>query len=216
MSKQKIGILGTGNVGQVLASGFAALGHDVKLGARDAKNEKAAAWVAKTGAHASAGTFADAAKFGDVIILATLWAGTKNALDLAGPDNLAGKVVIDAANPLDFSKGAPTLAIGHTDSGGESVQRWLPKARVVKAFNIVGNQHMVNPSFPGGKPDLFIAGNDEAAKKTVTELAAELGWPTIDVGGIEGSRYLEPLAMLWIGHFIKYGNGDHAFALLRK
>jgi predicted dinucleotide-binding enzyme len=216
MSKQKIGVLGTGDVGQVLGGGFAALGHDVKIGGRDAKNEKAAAWVSKTGAHASAGTFEDAAKFGDVIILATLWTGTKSALDLAGPDNFAGKVVIDATNPLDFSKGAPTLAVGHTDSGGEQVQRWLPKAHVVKAFNIVGNPHMVNPSFPGGKPDMFIAGNDEAAKKTVSELCQALGWPVIDVGGIEKSRYLEPLAMLWIDYFIRNKTGSHAFSLLRK
>src|SRR3954465_13773963 len=111
MSKQKIGILGTGDVGQVLGAGFAALGHEVKLGSRDAANPKAVAWAEKNGPHASAGTFADAACFGEVIILATAWGGTPNALELAGPDNFAGKAVIDAVNPLDFSKGAPpTLA----------------------------------------------------------------------------------------------------------
>jgi predicted dinucleotide-binding enzyme len=218
MSKQRIGVLGTGDVGRVLAAGFAALGHDVKLGSRDAKNPKAVEWAEKNGAHASAGTFADAAKFGEVIIVATNWAGTKNAIELAGFDNFAGKVVIDSTNPLDFSKGAPpTLAIGTTDSAGESIQRWLPKAHVVKAFNIVGNPHMVNPSFPTGKPDMFICGDDEGAKKTVAALCTELGWPgAVDIGGITGARYLEPMAMVWISVFFKTGSGAHALALLRK
>src|SRR5262249_23517291 len=152
--------------------------HEVKLGSRDAKNPKAVEWAEKTGAHASNGTFADAARFGDVVIVATNWEGTLNALELAGPDSFAGKVVIDTTNPLDFSKGAPpTLAVGTTDSAGEIIQRFLPKAHVVKAFNIVGNPHMVAPSFPGGKPDMFICGDDEGAKKTVTELCTALGWP---------------------------------------
>jgi hypothetical protein len=218
MSKQRIGILGTGDVGRVLGSGFAALGHDVKLGSRDAQNPKAVEWAAAAGAHASAGTFADAASFGEVILLALNWNGAKNAIELAGPDNFAGKVVIDAINPLDFSKGAPpTLSVGTTDSAGEQIQRMLPKARVVKCFNIVGNPHMVNPSFPGRKPDMFICGDDEEAKKTVTELCTELGWPgTIDIGGILCARYLEPMAMVWISYFFKTKNGDHALALLRK
>jgi predicted dinucleotide-binding enzyme len=218
MSKQKIGVLGTGDVGRVLGAGFAALGHEVKLGSRDAKNPKAVEWAEKNGAHASAGTFADAAKFGDVVILALNWDGTLNALELAGPDSFAGKVVIDATNPLDFSKGAPpTLAVGTTDSAGEIIQRFLPKARVVKAFNIVGNPHMVNPSFPGGEPAMFICGDDEGAKKTVTELCTELGWPgAVDIGGILCARYLEPMAMVWISYFFKTGSGAHALALLRK
>jgi NADPH-dependent F420 reductase len=218
MTKLKIGVLGTGDVGQVLGAGLAALGHEVKIGSRDAKNPKAVEWAEKNGAHASAGTFADAAKFGDVIILAASWTAMQSLLELAGPDNFAGKVVIDATNPLDFSKGAPpTLAIGTTDSAGEQIQRWLPKARVVKAFNIVGNPHMVNPSFPGGKPDMFICGDDEAAKKTVTEICTELGWPgAVDIGGLICARYLEPMAMVWISYFFKTGSGAHALALLRK
>ncbi|APR84329.1 NADPH-dependent F420 reductase [Minicystis rosea] len=150
MKKLKIGILGTGDVGRALGTGFAALGHEVKIGSRDAQNPKAVEWAEKHGPGASAGTFADAAKFGDVIILALLWTGAKNALELAGLDNLAGKVLIDTTNPLDFSQGAPpTLSVGTTDSAGEQIQRFVPKARVVKGFNVVGNQHMVNPSFPG-------------------------------------------------------------------
>jgi predicted dinucleotide-binding enzyme len=218
MSKLKIGVLGTGDVGQVLASGFAALGHEVKLGSRDAANPKAVEWAKKNGPNASAGTFADAAKFADVIILALLWTGTKNALELAGFENFAGKVVIDTTNPLDFSKGAPpTLSVGTTDSAGEQIQRLLPKAHVVKCFNIVGNPHMVKPSFPDGKPTMFICGDDEGAKKTVTDLCTELGWAgTADIGGIAASRYLEPMAMVWISYFFKTGSGNHALALLKK
>src|SRR5712692_3391188 len=182
----KIGILGTGDVGRVLGSGFVALGHEVKMGSRDPGGEKVKTWVAKTGKGTSAGSFAEAASFAEVAVLATLWSGTENALRLADPNNLAGKVVIDATNPLVFTPGPlPSLALGHTDSGGEQVQRWLPKARVVKCFNIVGNANMVNPQFPGGPPDMFICGNDANAKKTVTDVCRAFGWPVIDIGGIE-------------------------------
>lgn len=217
MSKLKIGVLGSGDVGRVLGGGFAALGHDVKIGTRDPASEKVTAWVAKTGANASAGTFAEAAAFGDVLILATLWSGTESALRLAGEDNLAGKPLIDATNPLVFSgKGPPTLALGHTDSAGEQVQRWAAKANVVKCFNTVGNPHMVKPSFPTGAPDMFICGDDETAKRAVSALCHELGWPTVDMGGIEASRLIEPLALIWIQLFFHTGSGNHAFALLRK
>src|SRR5258708_9029387 len=200
----KIGILGTGDVGKALGNGFLATGHRVMMGSREAANEKAAAWmkqaeVNKMGAGASAGTFADAVKFADVVALATLWSGTGNALKLAGPENFAGKVVIDATNPLNFSPGRPPeLALGHTDSGGEQVQSWLPTARVVKAFNTVGNAHFFKPDFPGGPPDMFIGGNDDAAKKTVTEILTAFGWSTIDAGGIEAARLLGPLCILCV------------------
>lgn len=218
MGKLKIGVLGTGDVGRVLAAGFAALGHEVKLGSRDAANPKAVEWAEKNGPNASAGTFADVARFADVIIVATLWTGTKNALEMAGLDNFAGKVVIDTTNPLDFSKGMPpTLSVGTTDSAAEQIQRLLPKAHVVKAFNIIGNPHMVNPSFPDGKPTMFICGDDEGAKKTVTDLCTELGWAgTADIGGIVAARYLEPMAMVWISYYFKTGSGNHALALLQK
>src|SRR5262245_27412433 len=114
MSKQKIGVLGTGGVGQTLGAGFAALGHDVKIGTRDPKSEKVTKWVSETGAHASAGTFAEAAAFGDVIILATLWSATKTIIDLAGPESFAGKPVLDTTNPLAFVNGSPSLALGYS------------------------------------------------------------------------------------------------------
>ena len=214
----KVGILGTGEVGRALGAGFLKYGHEVLMGAREAGNEKAKAWAASAGPKAKAGTFADAVKFGDVIVLATLWTGTENALKLAGaPKGFAGKIVIDVTNPLDFSHGMPPrLALGHSDSGGEQVQRWLPGAKVVKAFNIVGNAHMVNPDFPGGPPDMMICGNDEGAKRTVTDICRQFGWPVFDVGTIEGARLLEPLCILWVIYGAKTNGWNHAFKMLRK
>lgn len=207
MAKQRIGVLGTGDVGRVLAAGFAGRGHDVKVGTRTPGAGKVPGAVA----------FADAAEFGEIVVLATLWSGTENALRLAGPHRFVGKVVLDVTNPLVFEPNKPPrLALGHTDSGGEQVQRWLPGARVVKVFNTVGNSSMVDPQFPGGPPDMFICGNDEAAKRTVTELCRAFGWPTIDVGGIEGARLLEPLCILWVLYGIRTNSWNHAFKLLHK
>ena len=213
----KIGILGSGGVGQSLGSGFVSLGHEVKIGSREAGNEKARAWAAKAGAKASTGTFAEAAAFADLAVLATLWSGTENVIRLADAGSLAGKVVIDATNPLVFAPNAPPgLALGHTDSGGEQVQRWLPESRVVKCFNTVGHAHMVHPDFPGGPPDMFLCGNDADAKKTVTEICQAFGWPVIDIGGIEGARLLEPICILWVLYGIRTNSWNHAFKLLRK
>lgn len=213
----RVGILGSGDVGRALGNGFLALGHEVRMGAREAGNPRAAEWARAAGERGSAGTFAAAAEFGDVVVLATAWSGTENALALAGPDNLAGKVVIDATNPLaPRPDGPPGLALGHTDSGGEQVQRWLPGARVVKAFNIVGNPHMFRPDFPGGPPDMFICGNDESAKVVVTEILTAFGWPVTDIGGIEGARLLEPLCILWVTYGVRAGSFNHAFKVLRR
>ena len=210
----KIGVLGSGDVGKVLGAGFAAAGHEVKLGTRSP--EKLKEWLEKAGKNASMGSFADAAAHGEVIILATLGKATEDVLKLAGLAYFKGKVVMDATNPLDFSTGKPALYVGHTDSLGEQVQRWLPEAKVVKAFNTVGNAHMVNPSFADGAPDLFICGNDDSAKAAVTALCKQIGWPTLDVGGIELSRSLEELCMLWVAYGVKNGTWNHAFKLLRK
>jgi predicted dinucleotide-binding enzyme len=213
----RVGILGTGEVGKALGTGFVELGHEVKMGAREAGNEKAAAWVSKTGSRASAGSFADAARFGEMIVVATLGTATEAILRQAGPENFAGKVVIDATNPLVFAEGKPpALEVGHTDSRGEQVQRWLPKARVVKCFNTVGYAHMVHPDFPGGPPEMFFCGNDAQAKEQVTGILKAFGWNAVDLGGIEVSRVLEPICILWVLYGIRTGGWNHAVTMLRK
>lgn len=212
MQNVRIGIIGSGNVGRALAAGFAGLGHDVKIGSRNP--QKLADWAAEAGPHVSTGTFAEAAEFGDILVLATLGVATQEAIRLAGIDAFDGKVVIDTTNPLDFAHGAPRLAIGHTDSLGEVIQRLLSRARVVKAFNTVGNALMVNPQLPGGPPDMFLCGNDEDAKKIVTQICKHFGWGVIDLGGIESSRHLEPMCMVWVLHGVRSGTWNHAFKLL--
>jgi predicted dinucleotide-binding enzyme len=213
----RIGILGSGEVGRALGKGFAGLGHEVKIGSRDPHKVELAEWVRTSGAAASAGTFEEAAEFGEVVVVATLWSGTEDALRLAGPERLRGKVVIDVTNPLVFTPGQPpSLALGHTDSAGEQVQRWLPGARLVKAFNTVGHAHMVRPDFPGGPPDMFICGNDDAAKQQVAGFCRDFGWGVIDIGGIEGSRLLEPMCIGWVLYGIRSGSWNHAFKMLRK
>jgi predicted dinucleotide-binding enzyme len=203
MKKQKVGILGTGEVGKALGRGFVSRGCEVRIGSREKKGE-----------HVS---FADAAKFGDLIVVATRWDGTENALELAGKANFNGKVVIDATNPLKLVNGQPVgLERGFSDSGGEQVQRWLPDAKVVKAFNIVGNALMVDPKLPGGPPTMFIGGNDEGAKREVTDILTDFGWETIDVGGIEAARLLEPMCWLWVQSAAKTGKWMQAFKMLRQ
>lgn len=212
----RIGILGSGGVGLTLGARLAGLGHDVKLGSRDPA--KLAAWVAETGNGASAGTFAQAAEHAQVAFVVTLWQGTQSALELAGSERLAGKVVVDVTNPLDFSRGMPpTLAVGGDTSAGELVQSWLPGARVVKAFNTIGAHIMVDPgSVTGDEPTLFIAGHDANAKGEVTELAKGFGWKdVVDLGGLQNARYLEPLAMVWIAYLARTQSSNHALKLLR-
>jgi predicted dinucleotide-binding enzyme len=212
MQKVKVGVLGSGDVGRVLASGFIGLGHEVKVGTRDP--EKLRQWADAAGTNASLGSFEEAARFGDIIVLSTLGSGTESAIRMAGTGNFDGKVVIDTTNPLDFSSGAPRLSVGHTDSLGEQVQRLLPAARVVKAFNTVGNALMVNPQLPGGPPDMFLCGNDADAKKIVSQICENWGWGVIDLGGIDASRYLEPLCLVWVLHGFRTGKWMHAFKML--
>jgi predicted dinucleotide-binding enzyme len=209
-----IAVLGTGSVGQHLARGFIALGHDVLVGTRDPRGKSAQAAVDAIGPPVRAAAFAEAAQWCEIALLATLWEGTRSALELAGAVNLAGKLVVDVTNPLDFSQG-PALALGFDRSGGELVQGWLPRANVVKAFNTVTAPLMYQPKLPGGPPTMFIAGNDAAAKQTVAGLLAQFGWEAVDIGGIDGARLLEPLAMLYIRHAIRAKDWQIAFKLLR-
>ena len=213
----KIGILGSGDVGKALARGFASRNHEVMISSREPA--KLQDFVSEQGGKIRSGSFEEAAKFGELVVIATLFSGTKHALDLADPANLSGKTVIDCTNPLRFEEGKmPQLSLGFDNSAGEEVQRWLPDAKVVKAFNIIGNQFMVDPQLPGGPPTMFIAGNDDSAKKTVTQLIESLGWKDAvsDLGGIEESRYLEPMCIVWVHYGIRTGAWDHAFKMLRK
>jgi predicted dinucleotide-binding enzyme len=210
----RIGILGSADVGKAFARAFVARGHEVMIGSRDPDKLREFA-----GEHAGLriGTNEETARFGDLMVIATLFSGTKNALELAGPENFAGKVVIDATNPLRFEEGKlPQLSTGFDTSAGEEIQRWLPGAKVVKAFNTVGNALFSGPKFAQGPPTMFIAGNDAQAKKTVADIAASFGWEPLDVGGIEESRYLEPLAVVWIHYAFKTGTWNHAFKMLRS
>ena len=213
----KVGILGTGDVGRALGVGFIALGHEVRIGARSANHEKALEWVGEMGAKASQGTFADAAKFGEIVVFATLGVANPEVVKAIGPETVAGKVVIDATVPLDFSKGfPPDLAIKGDDSGGETLQRLIPAAKVVKAFNTVPNALMFKPELPGGPPDMFIAGDDAGAKATVTGILNDFGWPNvIDMGGIKASRWLEAITIAWVLACSATGNWRQAFKLLK-
>jgi 8-hydroxy-5-deazaflavin:NADPH oxidoreductase len=214
MKNMKVGILGSGDVGKAFARAFGALGHEVVIGSRSP--EKLSDFVGGEGDKVSSGTFEDAAKTGDLIVLATHGTATEEAIGMAGKQNFDHKVVIDATNPLDFSGGAPRLSVGHTDSLGEQIQRSIPNARVVKAFNTVGNALFYKPQLPGGPPDMFIGGNDADAKKLVGQVCEAFGWGVIDLGGIDASRYLEPMCMAWVIHGVISGSWVHAFKMLHK
>lgn len=196
----KIGVLGTGTVGQTIASGLASRGHEVRMGAREAGNAKAAGWAKAAGSKASHGTFSDAAAFGEMVFNCTSGAASLAALKAAGADNLAGKVLVDVANPLDFSKGMPpTLTTPQGDSLAEQIQREVPKARVVKALNTVNANVMLHPEKVPGDTDLFVCGNDADAKQRVTALLADFGWKSvIDLGDVTGARGLEAYLLLWL------------------
>ncbi len=209
----KIGIIGAGNVGGTLGKAWAAKGHDVVFGVRDPQDAKVQALVKATGGKALAASVREAAAPAEVVVLATPWRAAQEAIEAAGP--LAGKVVVDATNPLtpDFRG----LAVGHTTSAAEQVAGWAPGARVVKAFNTIGAQHMANPVLGGQRASLFLCGDDAAAKKTVAALAESLGFEPVDCGPLPQARLLEPLALLWISLAYAYGQGpDIAFKLLQR
>jgi predicted dinucleotide-binding enzyme len=215
-TKKKIGVIGSGVVGQTLAGGFVKHGFETMLGSRDAGKLKE--WAAKAGSLAKAGAVKEAAKFGDIVVLAVKGTGAEDAVRLAGPDALAGKVVIDATNPI--ADAPPTNGVlkfftSLDESLMERLQTIAPKARFVKAFSSVGNALMINPKLPGGPPTMFICGNDAEAKKEVVEVLKLFGWETEDAGAAEAARAIEPLCILWcIPGFLK-NDWAHAFKLLR-
>ena len=198
----RFGVLGTGTAGQTLGGKLLALGHEVMMGSRQAGNEVAVAWVKSAGDSASEGTFADAAAFGEVVVNATAGAASLDALSAAGEENLDGKVLIDVANPLDFSGGLPpSLTVGNTDSLGEQIQRSFPKAKVVKAANTMSADVIVEPSLVPGSHNVFIAGEDTGAKEKVAALLQDFGWPAedvLDLGSIAAARGTEAYVTLWL------------------
>ena len=215
----KIGILGSGIVGQTLGAGFLKHGHQVMLGSRDPHKPEVQKW-AGTNSGAKAGTFAETAAFGELIVLATLGVAAENALELAGLANLAGKTVMDACNPI--AEGTPPqqgvlkFFTGPNESLAETLQQKFPKTNIVKAFNSVGAARMVNPHYEEGRPTMFYCGDDEGAKKQVAQLINELGWEAFDCGGIIAARAIEPLCMLWCIPGFTRNQWTHAFKLLTR
>jgi predicted dinucleotide-binding enzyme len=216
LAETRVGVLGTGVVGRRLAAGFRGRGHDVMIGSRDPEKPELRDWLSAEGEGIRAGTFADTAAEGELLVLAVLGDAAEQVIAEAGRASFAGKVVIDAMNPLDFSGGfPPQLSISGDDSLGERVQRALPDAKVVKAFNIIGNPYFVDPGFGEGQPTMLIAGDDPDAKRTVTDLLADFGWSdVIDIGGIEGSRELEAICIAWVKIGGVRGAWDHGFKVL--
>ena len=215
-TKKRIGVIGSGAVGQVLAGGFVKHGFETMVGSRDVAKLKE--WAAKAGPLARAGTVQEAARFGDIVVLAVKGTAAEEAVRLAGPETLAGKIVMDATNPI--AEAPPTNGVlkfftNLDESLMERLQRLAPKARFVKAFSCVGNALMVNPKLPGGPPTMFICGNDAEAKREVEGVLKLFGWETEDAGMVEAARAIEPLCMLWcIPGFLK-NDWVHAFKLIR-
>jgi predicted dinucleotide-binding enzyme len=211
----RVGVLGSGDVARVLAGGFLKHGHEVMLGTR--APDKLADWASQN-PKARVGNFADAAKFGELAVLAVKGTAAADVLRAAGAHGLAGKTVIDATNPIaDAAPANGVLKFFTTldESLMERLQREFPETHLVKAFNSVGNARMVNPEFAGGKPTMFICGNDAAAKKTVVRVLDEFGWESEDMGTAEAARAIEPLCMLWcIPGFLR-NQWTHAFKLLK-
>lgn len=215
MSK-KIGVIGSGEVGQTLALGFLKHGHEVMIGTRHPS--KLGDWAGGEGKGVQVGDFAETASFGDVVVLAVKGTAIEDALRLAGIESLSGKTIIDASNPLDDEEpvnGVLISMMGANESMMEKLQALVPEANFVKAFNSVGAALMVNPELPGGKPSMFICGNSDDAKAEVSHILDVFGWEVEDMGGVEAARAIEPLAVLWcIPGFLR-NDWVHAFKVLR-
>jgi predicted dinucleotide-binding enzyme len=212
----KVGVLGSGDVGKRLASGFLKHGHDVMMGTRT--SSKLADWIQQN-QKARVGSFAEAAKFADVVVLAVKGTVAQEALRDAGAVNLAHKPVIDATNPIADAppvNGVVKFFTSLDESLMERLQREFVDAHFVKAFNSVGNAFMINPQFKEGKPTMFICGNDETAKRTVLGILDQFGWETADMGKVEAARAIEPLCMLWLIPGFLRNEWSHAFKLLHQ
>ena len=212
---QKFGVLGSGVVAKTLASGLKKHGYDVRIASRG--GDKLEEFTAQSGI--AAGPFVDVARWAEVVVLAVKGIAAESALQIAGAQNLAGKVVIDTTNPI--AEEAPVDGVlkfftGPNDSLLERLQKAVPGARFVKAFNSVGNAYMVNPSLPGGPPTMFYCGNDAEAKRLVAGVLQKFGWDAADMGSAAGARAIEPLCQLWCIPGLREGRWTHAFKLLRQ
>jgi 8-hydroxy-5-deazaflavin:NADPH oxidoreductase len=214
-SMDSVGVLGSGDVGRMLAKGFTETGHSVMVGTRDQTKPELVQLKEKG---IKLGSFSDTAKFGKLLVIATRWTGTRNMLTLAGEENFDGKLVIDVTNPLDFSKGgAPGPAVAYPDSAGKTVQAWLPKSKVVKAFNVISNHRMFHPQFTQGTPVMLISGNDDSAKDAVKDILHHFGWSDIaDMGPIDNAHLQEYLALAWITYGFLNKSWNHGWALLKE
>lgn len=213
----KIGILGSGAVGQTLAKAFLSEAHEVVLGTRNVEKPELVKWQ-KDNPKAKLGSFAEAASFGEVLVLTVAGSAALEVVQLAGIENLAGKPVIDTTNPIDSRppvNGVLQVFTANNDSLMEALQRAAPHAKLVKAFNSVGNALMYKPSFKEGKPTMFICGNDAGAKQTVTSILTAFGWETEDMGAVEAARGIEPLCILWCIPGFRENRWNHAFKLLK-
>lgn len=213
----KVGIIGSGVVGQVLAIGFANEGHEVKLGTRNIEKEEV---IKFKGQNPSilVGDFAETAAFGEILVLAVSGTVIADVIALAGKENFSGKTVIDATNPIKQAapdNGVLKFFTDLDESLMEKTQRLLPEAKLVKSFSCVGNPYMYKPDFPGGPPTMFICGNDEDAKKQVTEILHSFGWEIEDMGKMEAARAIEPLCILWCIPGLLGNRWNHAFKLLK-
>jgi predicted dinucleotide-binding enzyme len=197
-----IGVLGTGAVGRRIGTKLIELGHQVTMGSRSADGEALLEWVRESGENALGGAFAEAASDGELVFNCTAGTASLEALEAAGAGNLTGKVLVDVSNPLDFSKGMPpTLTVCNDDSLGEQIQAAFPEARVVKTLNTVNNLVMTEPGRLPNHHNVFVCGNDEAAKDQVAELLESFGWPEgsiIDLGDISAARGTEMYLPLWL------------------
>lgn len=214
----KVGVLGSGVVGQTLAAGFLKHGHQVFVGTRDPKAEDVTSWAANTPG-AETGTFSQAAQFGELLVLSVLARALEDVIQLAGPQNFRGKTLIDTNNPVSNAPPVDGVLQYFTEQNhslGEKIQRALPEAKVVKAFNSVGSARMVDPHFEQGTPTMFICGNDAAAKVQVGDMLRQFGWEPFDCGSIVAARALEPLCMLWCIPGFRSNSWTHAFKLLTK
>jgi predicted dinucleotide-binding enzyme len=211
----RIGVLGSGVVGQALSEGFLSKGHEVMRGSREP--DKLSKWIAGAGPKAHRGSFVEAARYGEAVVIAVKGSAAVAVAESCA-EALAGKVVVDTTNPI--ADGPPVNGVipfftGPGDSLLERLQGRVPAARFVKAFSCVGSALMVDPKLPGGPPTMFICGNDDAAKRQVTALLGQLGWETEDLGAVEAARAIEPLCMLWCIPGFRQSRWNHAFKLLR-